>query len=199
MEHPRGSFRPWTTSWGGCGVSSATRTASSANSTVGGHRVFLARDASVGRRVVLKLLRPGLGGHLSAERFRREIRVVAALLHPHIVPLLTAGVADDLLYFTMPYVAGESLRNRLQREGPLPLGDALHIARDVAGALAHARARGVVHDAVSPAKVLLSGDRALVTGFGIARLLATEGVARRCNAWHAARLLRVGQLRAAAA
>ena len=98
-------------------------------------RVFLAVESALGRRVVIKLLPPELAGALSIERFRREIQVLAALQHPHIVPLLTAGESGDLLYYTMPFVEGESLRDRLRHVGRLPVAEALTIARGVVSAL----------------------------------------------------------------
>src|SRR5439155_1550537 len=103
------------------------------------------------------------------ERFAREVRVAAALQHPNVVPLFTAGEAAGLLYYVMPYVQGESMRTRLTREGRLALADALSILRDVARALAFAHEQGVVHRDVKPENVLLAGDAAVVTDFGIAK------------------------------
>ena len=97
-------------------------------------RVFVARETALDRRVVLKVLPPELGAVLSTERFRREIHLAATLQHPHIVPLLAAGEADDLLYYAMPLVEGETLRARLLREGELPVGEAVRLLRDVADA-----------------------------------------------------------------
>ena len=136
-------------------------------------RVFVAEEVRLGRRVVVKVLPPELGGALSMERFHQETRVAASLQHPHIVPLLAAGESPDgLVYFTMPYVEGESLDRRLEREGRLAPAEVVDIVREVAGALAHAHARGVVHRDIKPANVLLSGGHALVADFGIAKALA---------------------------
>jgi len=134
-------------------------------------RVFVARDASLGRDVVVKVLAPELAAGLSAERFTREIKLAAGLQDPHIVPVHAAGqTADGLPYYTMPYVEGESLQARLT-EGPVPLGEAVAILRDIAKALAYAHARGIVHRDIKPANVLLSSGTAVVTDFGIAKAL----------------------------
>jgi TolB-like protein/tetratricopeptide (TPR) repeat protein len=134
-------------------------------------RVFLAEEIKLGRKVVIKVLPPDMAASVSAERFRREIQVAAQLQHPHIVPLLASDSSDSLLYYTMPFVAGESLRARLARGGALPVDDATGIWRDVLDALAHAHANGVVHRDIKPANILLSGRNALVTDFGIARAI----------------------------
>jgi TolB-like protein len=133
--------------------------------------VFLARDMKHDRPVAIKVLRPDLAAAIGAERFLREIEIAARLQHPHILPLYDSGEAGDLLYYVMPYVEGESLRDRLKREGPLPLADALAVARDVAAALTYAHARGVVHRDIKPENILLSGGQAIVADFGIARAL----------------------------
>ena len=138
-------------------------------------RVFIARERALGRAVVVKVLAPLLAAGVSAERFAREVRVVAALQHPNIVPLFTAGEAAGLPYYVMPYVPGESLRARLTREGRLPIADALSVLRDVARALAFAHEKGVVHRDVKPDNVLLSGDAAMVTDFGIAKAMTAAG------------------------
>lgn len=138
-------------------------------------RVFLAEDLELGRRVVIKVLRPETSASASAERFRREIQLAAQLQHSHIVPLLTSGSADPLLYYTMPFVAGESLRSRLAREGPLPLQTACRIWRDMLDGLAHAHANYVVHRDIKPANVLLGAGHALISDFGIARAVAVAG------------------------
>lgn len=135
-------------------------------------RVFEAEETGLGRRIVLKVLPPDLAAGVSVERFRREIQLAASLQHPHIVPLLAAGEADGLLYYTMPFVEGESLRHRLQREGELPVADAARILREVADALAYAHHRGLVHRDIKPENVLLSGAHAMVTDFGIAKAVA---------------------------
>ena len=108
-------------------------------------RVFVAEETSLGRKVVVKLLPPELAAEVSVERFRREIQFAAQLQHPLIVPVLSATQQGALLYYTMPFVAGESLRARLHRDGALPLGDALRIWRDLATALAVAHGPGVIH------------------------------------------------------
>jgi serine/threonine-protein kinase len=135
-------------------------------------RVFVAEEVALGRSVVIKVLPPELAAGVDAERFRREVRLAARLQHPHIVPLLAAGEVGELLYYTMPYVAGESLRDRLRRECRLPVDEALRLARDVADALHYAHGEGVVHRDVKPGNILLSGDHALVTDFGIAQALS---------------------------
>ncbi len=136
-------------------------------------RVFLAMETKLGRRVVVKVLPPELRAVMSIERFNRETRLAAALRHPHIVPLLAAGESDDgLVYFTMPYIEGESLQQRLEREGRLKLADVVAIVREVADALAYAHANGVVHRDVKPANVLIDGRHAVVADFGVAKAIA---------------------------
>jgi serine/threonine protein kinase/tetratricopeptide (TPR) repeat protein len=135
-------------------------------------RLFVAREAALGRMVVLKVLPPELSGELSAERFRREVQVAAALQHPHIVPVLAADGNAGVLYYTMPFVEGESLRIRLDREPQLRLAEAVQLAREIAEALAYAHARGIVHRDVKPANILLSGGHAMLTDFGIAKAMA---------------------------
>jgi serine/threonine-protein kinase len=137
--------------------------------------VFLARDVKHDRRVAIKVLDPVLGSELQGERFLREIRIVAGLSHPNIVPVHDSGEADGLLYAVMPYIEGESLADRLRREKQLPLADALALARDVAEALAYAHAQGVVHRDVKPSNILLSSGRALVADFGVARAVRAAG------------------------
>jgi len=135
-------------------------------------RVFVAKEIALGRSVVLKVLPPELGAGLSVDRFRREIQLAASLHHPNIVPLLTAGEADGLLYYTMPLIEGDSLRTRLAREGELPVGEMVRLLRDVVDALACAHERGVVHRDIKPDNVLLSRNHALVTDFGVAKALS---------------------------
>ena len=118
--------------------------------------VYLARDVKHDRRVAVKVLHPELAAELGAERFLREIQIAARLLHPHIVPLLDSGSAGGTLYYIMPYVEGESLRQRLRRDRQLPLDDALRITCDVADALDYAHAQGVVHRDIKPENILLS-------------------------------------------
>jgi serine/threonine protein kinase/TolB-like protein/Flp pilus assembly protein TadD len=135
-------------------------------------RVFVAVETKLGRRVVVKVLPPELRAVMSPERFQRETRLAAALRHPHIVPLLAAGEsADGLVYFTMPFIEGESLEQRLAREGRLPLADVVAIVHEVADALAHAHANGVVHRDVKPANVLIDGRHAVVADFGLAKAI----------------------------
>src|SRR5437870_4172154 len=135
-------------------------------------RVFLAQERELERRVVVKVLPPEMAAGVNAERFRREIQLAASLQHPHIVPLLHAGHADDLVYYTMPLIEGESLRARLAREGELPVPEVVRILRDVADALAYAHTRGVVHRDIKPDNVLISGHHAMVTDFGVAKAIS---------------------------
>ena len=137
--------------------------------------VFLARDLRHDRPVAIKVLRPELAGVLGPERFLREIQVAARLTHPHILPMLDSGEADGLLYYTMPFIEGETLRQRLDREKQLPLEDALRIAREVAGALDHAHRQGVVHRDVKPENILFAAGHAVVADFGIAQALEVAG------------------------
>jgi serine/threonine-protein kinase len=134
-------------------------------------RVFLAEETKLDRKVVIKVLPPEMATGASGERFRREIQLAAQLQHPHIVPLLTSDSAGCLLYYTMPFVAGESLRGRLARDGRLPIRDARTVWRDVLDALAYAHASGVVHRDIKPGNILLAGRHALITDFGIAQAM----------------------------
>ena len=135
--------------------------------------VYLARDLRHRRDVAVKVVNPRLTSTLGADRFLREIEIVAQLQHPHIVPLFDSGEADGAPYYVMPYEAGLSLRERLDRNGPLPPEDVTLILRDVCDALAHAHERGIVHRDIKPDNVLLSGRHAMVADFGVARA-ATE-------------------------
>ena len=138
-------------------------------------RVFVATETALARRVVVKALPRALAAGVSADRFRQEVQLAARLTHPHIVPALTAGGGVELLYYTMPFVEGESLRRRLARERQLPLEDALLIAREVADALAYAHGQGVVHRDITPDNILLAAGHALVANFGIARAVTRAG------------------------
>src|SRR5256886_6694491 len=138
-------------------------------------RVFLAVEQHPHRRVAIKVLDPEVSTRLLRERFIREVDVSSNLSHPHIVPIFSAGEVDGLFYYVMPYVEGESLRHRLVRERRLPLEDALHIARDIADALAFAHAQGIIHRDIKPENVLLSGAHAIVADFGIARAISAAG------------------------
>jgi len=135
-------------------------------------RVFVAEERALGRRVVVKILPPEMARDVSLERFHREIHLAAGLLHPHIIPLLSAGDADGLPYYTMPFIVGESLRLRLAREGRLGLEDAVRLTREVATALDYAHRQGIVHRDIKPENILLHDGHALVTDFGIARAIS---------------------------
>jgi serine/threonine-protein kinase len=137
-------------------------------------RVFLAEERALGRKVVIKVLPRELAAHVSIERFQREIRVSARLQHPNIIPLLSAGDVNGLPYYTMPFVEGESLRAKLATGEPMPLVDALRVVREVAAALAHAHAKGVLHRDLKPGNVLLSGTSAMVADFGLAKALGAS-------------------------
>jgi DNA-binding SARP family transcriptional activator len=140
--------------------------------------VFLGRDVKHDRPVAIKVLDPELAAAVGAERFLREIQLAARLQHPHIVALHDSGETDSLLYFVMPYVAGESLRARLDREPQLPIPDAVRIMGDVAQALGYAHGLGVVHRDIKPENILLENSHALVADFGIARAITAAGSER---------------------
>lgn len=143
--------------------------------------VYLAQDIKHGRQVALKVLHPELAASLGPERFLREIQIAARLQHPHILPLYDSGQVDGsdgaqpLLYYVMPFVEGESLRDRLQREKPLPVEEAVRIGRDVAAALDYAHRHGVVHRDIKPENVMLHEGEAMVTDFGIAKAVSAAG------------------------
>ncbi len=137
--------------------------------------VYRARDVRLQRPVALKVLRPAFAAGLDAARFRREIKLGAALQHPHVVPVYDAGEANGTLWFAMPFVEGESLRQRLDREGRLPAADAVRMARDVASALDYAHRHGTLHRDVKPANILLTDGHAVVADFGIAKALVAAG------------------------
>ena len=132
-------------------------------------RVFLAEEPALGRRVVIKVLPPDMAAGVNRDRFQREIQLAARLQHPHIVQLLAAGSSDDLLWYVMPFIEGESLRLKLARSGEMPVKDAVRILREVADALSYAHEQGVVHRDIKPDNVLLAGKHALVTDFGVAK------------------------------
>ena len=141
--------------------------------------VYLAHDVRHDRKVALNLLRPELSAILGAERFLSEIKTTANLQHPHILPLLDSGEADGLVFYVMPYVEGESLRDRLTREKQLPVDEAVRIAREVADALDYAHRHGVIHRDIKPENILLHDGRAMVADFGIALAAArSEGGSR---------------------
>ncbi len=136
-------------------------------------RVFVATDNVLGRKVAIKVLLENLAATVSLDRFKREIMVVAALQHPHVVGILTAGESNGLPYYVMPFVEGESLRRHLQRSGAMTVGEALPIMKDVARAMAYAHDNGVVHRDIKPDNVLLSSGSAALTDFGVAKAVDT--------------------------
>ena len=135
--------------------------------------VYLAEDLKHGRKVAVKVMRPELTATLGADRFLREIEIAARLAHPHVLPVHDSGNAGGVLYYVMPYVEGESLRDRVHREGRLPVDESVRLAREIAEALGYAHGRGIIHRDIKPANILLGQGHALVADFGIAR--ATEG------------------------
>ncbi|HRP09279.1 MAG TPA: serine/threonine-protein kinase, partial [Gemmatimonadales bacterium] len=151
-------------------------------------RTYLATETALDRRVVVKVLAPELLAGISVERFRREVLLAARLQHPHVVPVLTTGEVDGIPWFTMPYVDGDSLRQRLSR-GVLPIGEAVSVLRDVARALAYAHGQGIVHRDIKPDNVLLSAGSATVTDFGIAKAISA---ARTDGGAHGATLTQMG-------
>jgi serine/threonine-protein kinase len=130
--------------------------------------VYLAEDLKHGRKVALKVLKPELAAVLGAERFVVEIRTTAALQHPHILPLFDSGTADGFLYYVMPFIEGETLRDKLNRETQLGVDEAVRIAREVADALDYAHGRGIIHRDIKPENILIQNGRPMVADFGIA-------------------------------
>jgi serine/threonine-protein kinase len=137
--------------------------------------VYLAQDLKHGRKVAIKVLRPELAAALGTERSVREIAIAANLTHPHILPLFDSGEADGFLYYVMPYIEGETLRQRLQRDTRLPVAEAVRLTDQIAGALSYAHQQGVVHRDIKPENILLVHDQAIVADFGIARAVEAAG------------------------
>jgi eukaryotic-like serine/threonine-protein kinase len=137
--------------------------------------VYLGQDLKHHRAVAIKVLRPELAAALGPDRFLREIEIAAGLTHPHILPLHDSGEADGFLYYVMPYIEGESLRDRLNRDKQLPVADAIAIAREVASALAYAHSHNIVHRDIKPENILLMSGQAVVSDFGIARGISAAG------------------------
>ncbi|HUR92002.1 MAG TPA: protein kinase [Gemmatimonadaceae bacterium] len=137
-------------------------------------RVFVAHEAALGRKVVVKVLPPDMAAAVNIDRFRREIQMAAQLQHPHIVQLLAAGETEGLPYFTMPFVKGESLRAKLARGGELPVSESVRVLREVASALSYAHENNVVHRDIKPENVLISGGSAMVTDFGVAKAVSAS-------------------------
>jgi len=140
-------------------------------------RVFLATERALNRKVVIKVLPPELAAGVNRERFRREIQLAAQLQHPHIVPLYAAGEHGDLLYYTMPFIEGESLKQAIHEHGakkPFTLREVVRILHDVSDALAYAHTRGVIHRDIKPGNVLRSGSHAVVTDFGVAKAISAS-------------------------
>ncbi len=137
--------------------------------------VYLARDTKHDREVAVKLLKPEIGALLGAGRFLHEIKLTSRLQHPHILPLYDSGETDNRIFYVMPFVEGDSLRDRLRREHRLPVDVALGIVREIADALAYAHSHGVIHRDIKPENILLSAGHALVTDFGIARAISKSG------------------------
>jgi len=138
-------------------------------------RLFMATDLALNRKVVIKILPPELTSEMMAARFKREAEVTAHLQHPHILPIITAGLRDGLLFYVMPFISGESLRGRLKREKKLPIDDAVSILCEVASALSYAHKQGVIHRDIKPENILLQDGHAVLADFGIAAALAGPG------------------------
>ncbi|MFQ5702619.1 MAG: serine/threonine-protein kinase [Gemmatimonadales bacterium] len=137
--------------------------------------VYLAFDENQKRQVAIKVLRSELAATLGVPRFLREIEITAKLVHPHILPLLESGKADDILYYVMPHVEGETLRDRLKREGQLPIEDAVKTTSEVADALAYGHSLGVIHRDIKPENIFLAAGQAVIGDFGIARAVSEAG------------------------
>jgi serine/threonine-protein kinase len=137
--------------------------------------VYLAEDLKHRRFVAIKVLLPELASTLGPERFLREIEIASHLTHPHILPLYDSGATEGFLYYVMPYIEGESLRDRLRLEKQLPLDEAVGITRKVAAALAHAHGRGVIHRDIKPENILLADGEPIVADFGIAKAVTAAG------------------------
>ncbi len=140
--------------------------------------VYLAKDLKHNRNVALKVLKPELAAVVGADRFLAEIKTTANLQHPHILPLFDSGEADSFLFYVMPYVEGESLREKLKREHQLSVDEALRLTTDIAEALEVAHQQGVIHRDIKPANILLSRGRPLVADFGIALAVSSAGGTR---------------------
>jgi serine/threonine-protein kinase len=140
--------------------------------------VYLAEDLKHHRKVAVKVLRPELAASIGVDRFLREIKIAANLNHPHILPLLDSGEADGYLFYVMPYVEGESLRDRLNREKQLPIADALKLASEVADALGSAHRHNVIHRDIKPENILLEEGHGVVADFGVARAVEEAGETR---------------------
>src|SRR5678816_815021 len=134
--------------------------------------VYLAEDLRHHRQVAVKVLRPELAASLGAERFLREIEIAARLHHPHILPLYDSGGAGDVLFYVMPLVEGQSLRDRLTKGGALPIDEGVKVIREVADALVYSHQHGVVHRDIKPENILLTSGHALVTDFGVAKAVS---------------------------
>ncbi len=137
-------------------------------------RVFAAHEVELGRQVVIKVLPPEMSAGVNVDRFRREIQLAARLQHPHVVPLLTAGSRDDLIWYVMPFIEGESLRAKLAREGELPVAETVRILREVADALQYAHSNQVVHRDIKPDNVLITNKHAVVADFGVAKAVSAS-------------------------
>ena len=143
--------------------------------------VFRAEDRKHHRLVAIKVLRPEVAAEVGADRFIHEIQTVAQLNHPHILALFDSGEVDGLPYFVMPFMSGETLKDKLQREGQLPVAEALDLAADISSALGYAHSLGIVHRDIKPGNILLSGGHAVIADFGVARAIsaAIDGEAER--------------------